>query len=175
MSQYETDLDFRVRLRADDALQRIELFPDFAAQAGDLPGDVFERKKLLRVNRAVPDKFVVDVGEKAFADFDSRPGEHKGLKRDVGQMDFFLQLRVGFDLNQIPRITGNRHEDVRAGVAAVKNKRGFIQRTAGLNRLLGFGDDFVGIDDAGRDHDAAGKKLSRQFADFRALIKDGLR
>src|SRR5208283_3514508 len=62
-----------------------------------------------------------------------------------------------------------------ARVAAMKNKRGFIQRPAGLNRLLGLGDDFVGIDDSGRDHDAAGEKLSRQLANFRALIKDGLR
>jgi hypothetical protein len=88
------DLDFRMRFRADDALHGVNLFLDLAAQDGDWPGDIFEREKLLRVNRAMPDKFVVDVGEETFAEFDARAGQHERLERDVGQMDFLLQLVV---------------------------------------------------------------------------------
>ena len=124
------DLDFGMRLRADDALHGVNLVLDVAAQGGDWLGDVFEREKLLRVNRAMPDKFVVDVGEETFAEFDARAGEHKRLERDVGQMDILLQAGGGFDFDQIPRIAGDRHEDVRAGVAAVIRKGGFIQRPA---------------------------------------------
>ena len=40
--------------------------------------------------------------------------------------------------------------------------------------VLGPGNHLLRIDDAGRDHDAAGEKLLRQFADFGALVKDGL-
>ena len=123
----------------------------------------------------MPDKLVVDVGEETFAEFDTRTGEDERLERDVGQMDFLLKAGGGFDLNQIPRTAGNRHENVRAGVAAMENECGFIQRPARLDRLLGCGDDFVGSDDSGRYDDAAGEKLLCQFADFRALVKHGLR
>ena len=120
------DLDFGMRLRADDALHGVDLVLDVAAQGGDWLGDVFEGEKLLRVNRAVPDELVVDVGEETFAEFDARAGEDERLERDVGQMDFFLEAGGGFDFDQIPRIAGDRHEDVGAGVAAVISEGGFV-------------------------------------------------
>jgi len=45
-------------LGTDDALHGIDLFLDVAAQGGNRLGDIFEREKLLRVNRALPDKLV---------------------------------------------------------------------------------------------------------------------
>ena len=39
---------------------------------------------------------------------------------------------------------------------------------------MGLGNHLLRIDDAGRYDDAAGEKLLRQFADFRALVKNGL-
>ena len=79
-----------MRFRADDTLHGVDLFLDVATHGGDGLGDVFEGEKLLRVNRAVPDEFVVDVGEETFAEFDARAGEDERLERDVGQMDILL-------------------------------------------------------------------------------------
>ena len=39
---------------------------------------------------------------------------------------------------------------------------------------MGLGNHLLRIDDTGRDHHAAGEKLLRQFADFSALVEDGL-
>ena len=120
------NLNIGIRLRADDALHGVNLVLNIAAQGGDWPGYVFEREKLLRINRALPDKFVIDVGEETFAELDARAGEHKRLEGDVGQMDILLQRGGGFDFDQIPRIAGDRHKDVHASVAAVVRKGGFI-------------------------------------------------
>ena len=84
------DLNIGMRLGADDALHGVDLVLDVAAQGGDRLGDIFEGEKLLRVNRALPDKLVIDVGEETFAEFDARAGEDERLERDVGQMDILL-------------------------------------------------------------------------------------
>ena len=120
------DLDFRMCFCADDPLHFAKLFLHVTAQAGDRPGDIFEREILLRVNRAMPDKFTIDVGQKTFPQFDAGTGQHIRLKRDVGQMDFFLQAGGGFYLDQIPSITGNGNQDVGPGVAAIEYKRRFV-------------------------------------------------
>jgi hypothetical protein len=52
----------------------------------------------------------------AFPQFNAGIGQHIRLKRDVGQMDFFLQAGGGFDLDQIPGIAGNGNQDVGPGV-----------------------------------------------------------
>ena len=74
----------------------------------------------------MPDELAVDVGEETFAEFDACAGEDERLKGNVGQMDFFLEAGGGFHFDQIPRIAGDRNEDVHAGVAAVIRKGGFV-------------------------------------------------
>jgi len=169
-----TDLDFGMRLRTDDPLHGVDLVLDIAAQVGDWLGDVFEGEKLLRFNRALPDKFVVDVGEETFAEFDARASEHERLERDVGQMDIFLESGSGFHFDQFPRIAGHRHENVGAGVAAVIGKGRFIKWHPSADCRLGLGNYFLRIDDAGCDLHAAWEKLLRQFADFCTLIENRL-
>lgn len=132
----------------DDALHGIEVVADLAAQGGNWPGDIFEGEELGRVNGASPDELIIDMGEETFANFDAGPGEDEGLEGDVGQMHIFFERGSGFNLDQVPRIASDGSEKVGAGVAAVECKGGFVEGTAGADRLLSFDDDFRWVDDA---------------------------
>jgi len=168
------DFNNRMDLDPDDALHGVNLFPDVAAQNRDWPGDVFEGEKLLRINRAVPDEFVVDVGQETFADFDACTSEHESLEGDVGQVDILFQAGGGFDFDQIPRVAGDRHKNVSAGVAAAEGESCLVNRATVFQCFLRQPDGGIEFAGFGINLNAAGEKLLRQFTDFRALIKDGL-
>jgi hypothetical protein len=107
-------------------LHRVELVADIAAQACGWPGHFFEGEELARVDCTLPDKLIVDVGEKAFTNLDARAGEDKRLERDVRHVDLFLKGGGGFDFHQVPGIAVGWHEQVCAGVTAVEGEGGFV-------------------------------------------------
>jgi len=168
------DRDFRMRLRADDALHGVNLVCDVAGQRRDRFGYVREREEFLRVNGALPDKFAVDVGEETLAEFDAGTGEHESLERNVGQMNILFQTGGRFDFDQIPRLASDGHENVGAGVAAAERERGLVNRAPLFQGCLGQPESAVEIGGSGINLDAAGKQLFGEFPDLVALVEDGL-
>lgn len=149
------DLDVRLLLTPDGAKHVLQLRLDLPAEAGHVLGDIDQLEELLRVNRAAPHVFTVDVHQTAAPDSEARAVVHKSLKGEVEQIHVF-NLGARLDLDDVPPVLPDRVEDVHAGEPAVVNKASLEQRFPRLGGLQRLPEHVLEVGHARADLDAAG-------------------